>query len=353
MAAKVAVVKTSPETVISDYYKVMKMAGFKKALPRKYPTMIKINLSWSLFFPASSSPPWQLDGVLNALKKEKYENIKVVENKTVVTNPWKGATLNKWLPVLDKYGMEFTPLTEIEWTKYKPKHELLVLDSKVFPEGLLIPKFFKGTNIMHLPTQKTHGHSVMTGAMKNAFGGLLKEVRHHCHKYIHEVLVDLLTIQKEIHKGMFSVIDGTVCGDGAGPRTMIPVIKDYLIASSDSVAIDAVSAKMMGFEPMAIRKINMAHDMGLGTGDTDQIDIVGEDISRVNYHFTTKKSPVVFFDQLFRSSFIEPILFHTWAFNLCIMGSALYHDYLWYPLKGKKVVNEFMKTKWGKKFLEY
>jgi len=353
MTSKVAVVKTNPESVIEDYYKVMKMVGFTRALPRKYDTMIKINLSWSLFFPASSSPPWQLDGVLNALKREKYKDIKVVENKTVVTNPWKGATLNKWLPVLDKYGLDFTPLTEVEWVRYEPKHELLVLDSKVFPEGLLIPKFFKGTNILHLPTQKTHGHSVMTGAMKNAFGGLLKEVRHHCHKYIHEVLVDLLIIQKEIHKGMFNVIDGTVCGNGAGPRTMIPVIKDYLIASRDPVAVDAISAKMMGFSPMTIKKIRLAHDMGLGVGDPEQIDIIGEDISKVNYYFSTRRSPVVFFDQLFRNSFIEPILFHTWPFNLCIIGSALYHDYFWYPIKGKRIVKEFMKTKWGRKFQEY
>ena len=52
----------------------------------------------------------------------------------------------------------------------------------------------------------------------------------------HATLVDLLAVQKEIHAGMFAVMDGTICGDGAGPRAMIPVVKDYVLASDDMVA---------------------------------------------------------------------------------------------------------------------
>ena len=74
-----------------------------------------------------------------------------------------------------------------------------------------------GSNIVHLPTVKTHVYTTMTGAMKNAFGGLLRENRHWAHTDIHATLVDLLAIQKEIHPGLFAVTDGTICGDGAGP----------------------------------------------------------------------------------------------------------------------------------------
>jgi hypothetical protein len=192
--------------------------------------------------------------------------------------------------------------------------------------------------------------------MKNAFGGLLTKRRHHSHKMIHEVLVDLLAIQKEIHTGIFSVVDGTVCGDGAGPRTMMPKIKNFILASEDQVAVDALSAKMMGFEPLKIPFIKMAHDRGLGMGDVDQIDVIGEDVRGVNWGFKTGKSPVVLGDQLFRKgplSFLEPILFHTPLFALCILGSAAYHDYVWYPTVGKKRINEFMKTEWGQLFQKY
>ena len=348
----VAVVKTSPKTIFEDYKKVMEMAKYGKIIRRKRRTILKLNLSWNLFYPACSSPPWQVEGVLRTLVKNGYKKIIAVENKTVVTDATKGCQQNKWNSIFKKYDIDFLPLYNTKWVNYKPKHDLLVLD-KVFDEKIKIPEIFLNANMIHLPTQKTHGHSVMTGAMKNAFGGLLKEARHHYHRYIHEVLVDLLSIQKEIHPGLFAIVDGTVCGNGAGPRTMKWAIKNHILASDDMVAIDAISAKMMGFDPMSIPKIKLAHDLGLGCGDVNQIEIVGEDITKINYKFEVKKSPVIFFDRLLRGSFMEPLLFHTWFFNFCIVGSAVYHDYIWYSILGKRRVNEFMKTEWGKIFQIY
>jgi hypothetical protein len=284
-----------------------------------------------------------------------YPQIIPVENRTVVTDPRKGAKLNKWLPILEKYKLEFTPLTEVEWTRYTPKAEMLAMD-KIFPEGFSIPELFKGKSVLHLPTQKTHGHTTITGAMKNAFGGLLTKRRHHSHKMIHEVLVDLLAIQKEIHPGVFAAIDGTVVGDSAGPRAMIPRVENFILASEDQVAVDAVSAKMMGYDPFSIDFIKLAHDRGLGLGDIDQIDIVGDDISDVCYGCETKKSLIIWGDQLFRKgafSILEPILFHTPLFWLCIQASAVFHDYVWYPTVGRKRINEFNKTQWGKLFKKY
>lgn len=354
MKAKVHVMKTSTKSVVDDYSKIMKKAEYQKFLPRNKETLIKINLSWSLFFPACSTPPWQLEGVVKKMSEDKYRLIPV-ENKTVVTRVMKGAKQNAWLPVLEKYGLELTELPKVKWKVYKPKSNMIALPH-IFPDGLKIPEMFKGKNVVHLPTMKTHGHTTMTGAMKNAFGGLITERRHHSHKMIHEVLVDLLQIQKEIHPGIFCVMDGTVCGDGNGPRTMTPKIKNYILASADSVAIDAISAEMMGFDPMEIKFIKIAHDMGLGCGDPDQIEVVGEDISKVNFKFSTGKSPVIFWDQMFRKGklrFLEPLLFHTPLFKLPVFASGFYHDYLWYPTKGKRIVNSFMKTGWGKLFLEY
>ena len=54
---------------------------------------------------------------------------------------------------------------------------MLVLN-EVYPDGITIPKRFFGENIIHLPTCKTHVFTTMTGAMKNAFGGLLHYSQH-------------------------------------------------------------------------------------------------------------------------------------------------------------------------------
>ncbi len=81
-------------------------------------------------------------------------------------------------------------------------------------------------------------------------------------------------------------MDGTTAGNGTGPRIMKPVQKDVILASADQVAIDAVAARIMGFDPMAIRYIALAHEAGLGVGRPEEIEIVGDvDAARENWHF--------------------------------------------------------------------
>ncbi len=355
--SKVAVLKTTPETVVDDYAKLMRLAEYERFISKDVDTIIKLNLSWTKYFPACSSQPWQLEGVLNTLLRDGFERDAIfpLENRTVVTDPKKGAVENNWMPVLESFGLPFIPLPEVEWTTYEFQEELLVL-KEIFPLGIQIPKIFIGKNIVHLPTVKTHGHSTTTGAIKNAFGGLLKEVRHYAHKYIHETLVDLMIMQKEIHPGVFAVMDGTVCGDGAGPRTMDPHIKDYILASGDSVAIDSIAAKMMGFEPMEIPYIRMCHERGLGVGDPREIEIVGEDISDTNFGFEAKRSFVIWGDQMLRKGALRPfekILLHSPLVAWAPFASNVYHDFMWYPTVGKRIIDEFMDTKWGHLFCEY
>ena len=251
--ALVAVVKTTPESVLDDYTRVMETARYRDTLDHRADTLLKLNLSWTKYFPACSSQPWQVEGVVRTLLNGGFltDHVHQLENKTVVTDPRQGCRNNGWEAVLSRYGLDFTALPEVDWQVYQFKSPLLKLND-IFPDGIEIPALYPGKQILHLPTVKTHGHAVTTGAVKNAFGGLLKEVRHYAHKYMHEVLVDLLYMERELHPAKFSVMDGTVCGDGAGPRTMVPRIHNYLLASSDSVAIDSVAAGMMGFDPMSI-----------------------------------------------------------------------------------------------------
>ena len=357
MSSKVIVIKTSPATVLDDYERLLHLAEIEKFISLEEDSLIKLNLSWTKYFPSCSSQPWQLEGVVRTLLQKGYQKDRLfpVENKTVVTHPVKGAKNNLWTPVLEKFGLPFFPLTDVEWIPYDFKEELLKMN-RVFPEGFVIPKMFIGKSVIHLPTVKTHGHSVTTGAIKNAFGGLLKEVRHYAHKYIHEVLVDLMTMQKELHPGIFCVMDGTVCGDGAGPRTMKPRIGNILLASGDSVAVDSVAAKIMGFDPMSIPYIRMCHERELGTGDPQKIEIIGDDISSIDFHFKTRKSLVIWGDQMLRLGFLrflERILLRSPLVVWAPFASNVYHDWLWYPTVGRHRIKAFEKTDWGNLWQQY
>ena len=357
MPGKVAVINTRPETVLEDYREVMALAGYREAISPDLDTVVKLNLSWTKYFPACSTQPWQLEGVLKTLIEDGFavNRLFPVENKTVVTDPRQGALENQWSPVLERYGLPFIPLPEVAWERYEFKGDLMMVD-KIFPDGIEIPKMFIGKQVVHLPTVKTHGHTTTTGAIKNAFGGLLKEVRHYAHKNIHEVMVDLMIMQKEIHPGVFAVMDGTVCGDGAGPRTMEPKIKNFILASSDSVAIDAIAARMMGFDPMSIPYIRMCDERGLGVGDPRNIEVVGVDIAEVDFHFKSKRSLVIFGDQMIRKGVLRPfegILLHSPLVVWAPFASNLYHDFFWYPIVGKPIIREFLSAEWGRLFQQY
>jgi uncharacterized protein (DUF362 family) len=355
--ARVAVVRTRPETVVRDYARVMDLAGYRETLRRESDTLIKLNLSWTKYFPSCSSQPWQVDGVVSKMLADGYSRDRLIpiENKTVVTNPREGCRNNRWEPVLQRHGLTFMPLTEVDWQIYRFKSPLLKLND-IFPEGIQIPAIYPGRQILHLPTVKTHGHAVMTGSVKNSFGGLLKEVRHYAHKYMHEVLVDLLYMQRELHPAVFTVMDGTVAGDGAGPRTMIPRIKNLILAATDSLAIDATAARLMGFDPMSIPFIRMAHERGLGIGDPRHIELVGDDVSNENFGFQTRKSLVIWGDQMIRKGFLRPlerVLLHSPLMVWAPMASNIYHDLMWYPTVGQSRIRSFMRTEWGTLFKNY
>ena len=355
--ARVAVVRTRPQTVLADYARVMDLAGYRDTLRRDGDTLIKLNLSWTKYFPSCSSQPWQVDGVVSKMLGDGYERNRLIpiENKTVVTSPREGCRNNRWEPVLQRHGLTFMPLTEVDWQVYRFKSPLLKLND-IFPDGIQIPAIYPGRQIVHLPTVKTHGHAVMTGSVKNSFGGLLKEVRHYAHKYMHEVLVDLLYMQSELHPAVFTVMDGTVAGDGAGPRTMIPRIKNLILAATDSLAIDSIAARLMGFDPMSIPFIRMAHERGLGIGDPRQIELVGDDVSSENFGFQTRKSLVIWGDQMIRRGFLRPlerVLLHSRLMVWAPMASNIYHDLMWYPTIGQSRIRSFMQTEWGSLFKKY
>jgi uncharacterized protein (DUF362 family) len=355
---KVAVLKTSPETVLEDIEKLMKLAEVESALPKNVKTGIKINISWQTWYPACSSTPWQLEGVIKTLKSLGYQDLVGVHNDTVVVNTADAEQNNKHRFVTDKYGVPCLYLynQDFEWQEYHPKKPFLVLD-KVYPNGVFIPKDLVGKNIVHLPTVKTHVFTTITGAMKNAFGGLLHRNRHWTHSVIHDTLVDLLMIQQDIHPGIFAVMDGTFAGDGPGPRAMRWHEKDILLASADQVAIDAVSAKLQGFDPMSIRFIRRAHELGLGVGDPRQIEIAGYDIEQeLPWHFVQEDTFASRGQKMIYHGPLKPlekVLLQSPIVPWSYFASNFYHNVYWYPFVGRQRVEAALHTKWGKLFQSY
>ena len=363
-SSKVALLKTSPRTVLEDYQRLMELAEYDTVLDPGADTALKINISWHFFYPACSTTPWQLEGVIRALVAGGFDPdlIYGCHNRTVVIDSRLGERENKHIDVIEAHGLRNVHLYEgEEWLPIGEAvgdltKKFLCLND-VYPQGFNIPRRFVGENIIQLPTVKTHVFTTTTGAMKNAFGGLLNEFRHWTHPVIHETLVDLLMIQQKIHAGVFAVMDGTFAGDGPGPRCMIPHTKNVILASSDQVAIDAVAAKLMGFDPLSIKYIRLAHDLGLGCGDVADIEVVGDTAeAKKSWGFVGPFKKMTFAASMQHKIYWGPLkkpiewslktFLAPWAY----LASVVYHDSFWYPLKAKRAMAKVLESDWGRLF---
>jgi uncharacterized protein (DUF362 family) len=364
----VAIVRTSPQTILEDYHRLMNLAGYQDVVAKDADTALKINISWHFFYPASSTTPWQLEGVIRAMKRDGYspDLIHGCHNRTVVIDAHLGERENKQIDVIQAHGLRNIHLYEGEdWIHIREAVgdlcDKFIALNEVYPDGFSIPRRFIGENIIHLPTVKTHIFTTTTGAMKNAFGGLLNEHRHWTHPVIHETLVDLLRIQKKIHRGVFAVMDGTFAGDGPGPRCMVPHVKNVLLASADQVAIDAVAAKLMGMDPMRdLKFVRLAHEAGLGIGDPSQIELVGDvDAARENWNFDGPFKQMTFASRNQHRIYWGPLKkplewsLKTWLAPWSYVASVGYHDMFWYPMYGREHIRNVLGSEWGRLFANW
>src|SRR4026209_2364752 len=127
----VAALRTSSENALDDYDRLVELAQLERHLAAGAPTILKDNISWHFPFPAANTTPWQLEGTIRALRARGYREQVCVQNKTVVTNAFKGEDLNRYVPIFKAYDIpvlyNFEP-KDMSWSTFRPKAKMLVLD---------------------------------------------------------------------------------------------------------------------------------------------------------------------------------------------------------------------------------
>ncbi len=132
--------------------------------------------------------------------------------------------------------------------------------------------------IISLPKFKTHGLTVITGAIKNSYGllpGAQKAVLHKAAgspERFHELVVEVFKLRVP---DLF-LVDAVVGMEGNGPAS--PDLREIglILASDNAVAVDGVMAVMMGCEPGKLRFLQKAKELGLGDYDLSSIEVVGD-----------------------------------------------------------------------------
>jgi uncharacterized protein (DUF362 family)/Pyruvate/2-oxoacid:ferredoxin oxidoreductase delta subunit len=132
--------------------------------------------------------------------------------------------------------------------------------------------------VISLPKFKTHGLTVITGAIKNSYGLLPGAQKAKLHKsagnpeLFHELIVEVFKLRVP---DLF-IVDAIVGMEGNGPAS--PELRDIglILASDNAVALDSIIAAMMGCEPGRLRFLQRAKELGLGDYDLSAIEIIGE-----------------------------------------------------------------------------
>ena len=132
--------------------------------------------------------------------------------------------------------------------------------------------------IISLPKFKTHGLTVITGAIKNSYGFLPGAQKSRLHRAaasperFHEMLVDVFRLRVP---DLF-LVDAVVGMEGNGPVSSDLRNIGLILASDNGIALDAVIATMMGCEPGRLRFLQKAKEVGLGDYDLSTIEVIGE-----------------------------------------------------------------------------
>src|SRR5262245_2835534 len=140
MKSKVAVLRVTPETILSDIDRLVDLAGVVDALDPGKTTILKDNISWHFPFPAANTTPWQLEGTIQALARRGFTNQVCVQNKTVVTNAFKGEDLNHYVPIFKRYKIPVLYNLkdgDMSWIRFVPKARMRGLN-QIYPERIHI-----------------------------------------------------------------------------------------------------------------------------------------------------------------------------------------------------------------------
>ena len=310
------------EDVVERVRHAMELAQWRDYIPRGAEVALKPNLGWDLFLPGATTSPWLLEGVVRAIR-DWVGTIYVVESDQVVVDVEKAFHLNRIDRVCRDYDLTWVNMTRTEM------RTVPLPNGRVLKE-LQVPEILLRTKLVTVPVMKTHNKTVITGAIKNQWG-CLPMFRHNYHLVLDAALADINTVARPC----FAVMDATIGLEGNSPKSGIPKVVNRVLASGDAVALDAVAAKLMGFDPAQIGHLAECVAAGLGTADLEHITTLGDDDLSLNLHFIPAHHNMVSWFELVlrRRASLRRLFFDTPLFRLCCNATLVYYA-MWYSLLG-------------------
>jgi uncharacterized protein (DUF362 family) len=240
---------------------------------------IKINLcDYRRAESGATTSPAMLGALLEVLRAHySTATLAVLENDATSLDVRSAYKLLGFVDVARRHGAELLNAREGEWVK-KP-----VPSGRVFEE-LEVPEVVDRCDLfINFTKLKTNGLTKMTGCLKNLFGLLRTKRKVIHHARIHEVILDI----NRVIRPDLCLVDGHIAQEGiGGPAFGKPKRCDLLVYGRDPVAVDSCCCRIMGFRPLSVEYIKLAHQAGLGAVDYELVtDIPNFDYRTYRFEF--------------------------------------------------------------------
>jgi len=163
---------------------------------------------------------------------------------------------------------------------YNISQEGIFLDigSKIIPEVFVSKKLTEVDYLINIPKMKTHILCGLSCCIKNLFGYVVGAMKSKYHleskslKRLTQLWIDLYKFRMpDLH-----IVDAIIAMEGGGPTHGDPRPVGKIVAGTNGMEVDVVMTKMMGWDPLKIKTLEMAHQQGLGEIDPQKIDIRGD-----------------------------------------------------------------------------
>ena len=181
------------------------------------------------------------------------------------------------LAIADELGVQLVDFDRA------PTKEVPIPDGRVL-KTLRIPRCVHELDLfVTLPKFKTHGLTMLTGAIKNQMGLVPGKGKKDIHlaapkpAAMDEALVDIFSVAVP----HLAIVDAVVGMEGNGPAAGDSRHVGLILASEDCVAVDAVAAEIMGCRAGQFATARLAQERGLGIAQLENISVLGERLEDV------------------------------------------------------------------------
>lgn len=210
-------------------------------------------------------------------------------------NPSLGQHVGRARPAFETSGMKAAAerggADRIIYFDEEETVEVEIPGAKLYRKARVFKPFLEADRVINLPKMKAHLAGTVTLGLKN-WNGIIPNVHPSGEQQdVHRIdLGQKFADLYRVRKADLTLVDGIIAMEGQGPHVGTPVEMNLLIAGTDTVAVDAVTAYIMGFETIEIPAVRIAATEGLGERDISKIEVVGTPIAEVRTFF---KRPMI------------------------------------------------------------